>query len=151
MKKSSSRHSAVSDRQALALDEGVAVLLLRFKLEPSLIAGNPYANLQANDVGLLVAISEAGKWNVRKIANELRAPISTISSALDRLETRGLVTRRRESADRRVVYIELTAAGSRLVTRIRHNQVETCRDMLARLNASEREQLIRLVSRLAQG
>jgi DNA-binding MarR family transcriptional regulator len=149
MKRSASRHREVPDRQALALDEGVAVLLRRFKLEPSLIAGSPYANLHANDVGMLVVVHEPGEWNVRRIAKTLGAPISTISSALDRLEKRGLVNRRRECADRRVVHIELTSAGSRLVTKIRRSQVETCRVMLAQLNAREREQLIRLVARLA--
>jgi DNA-binding MarR family transcriptional regulator len=150
MNRSSSRERAVSDRQALALDEGVAVLLRRFKLEPSLIAGSPYANLQASDVGMLVVVREPGEWNVRRIAKTLGAPISTVSSALDRLEGRGLLTRRRESADRRVVHIVLTSAGSRLVTKIRRSQIETCRVMLAQLNAREREQLIRLVARLAR-
>jgi DNA-binding MarR family transcriptional regulator len=150
MKQSASHHREVLDRQALALDEGVAVLLRRFKLEPSLIAGSPYANLQANDVGLLVVVSEPGEWNVRRIAKALGAPISTISSALDRLEGRGLVTRRRESADRRLVHIDLTSAGSRLVRKIRRSQIDTCRVMLAQLDAREREQLIRLVARLAR-
>lgn len=144
-------HSAIPDQQALALDQGVAALLRRFKLEPSLIAGSPYANLQVNDVGLLVAIREPGEWNVRRIAKALGAPISTISSALDRLEKRGLVTRRRESADRRVVQIALTTRGHRLVSKIRASQIDTCRSMLAQLKTGEREQLIRLVAHLAQG
>lgn len=141
----------MSDNQALALDEGIATLLRRFKLEPSLIAGSPYADLHATDVGLLVVLRDSGPWSVRRIAQELGAPISTISSALDRLEKRRLVARRRQTKDRRVVQIELTAAGDRLVRKIRSGQIETCRDMLARLTAAEREQLIRLVGRLARG
>jgi DNA-binding MarR family transcriptional regulator len=133
------------------LDEGVATLLRRFKLEPSMIAGSPYADLHANDVGLLVVLRESGKWSVRRIAQELDAPMSTISSALDRLEKRGLVTRLREAQDRRVVHIALTPAGQRLVKKIRAGQIETCRVMLTRLNRSEREQLIRLVARIAHG
>jgi DNA-binding MarR family transcriptional regulator len=66
------------------------------------------------------------KWNVRRIAQSLSAPISTISSALDRLEKRGLVARRRRPGDRRVVHIELTAAGHRLIAKIRGQQVEVC-------------------------
>jgi DNA-binding MarR family transcriptional regulator len=77
--------------------------------------------------------------------------MSTISSALDRLEKRGLVTRLREAQDRRVVHIALTPAGQRLVKKIRAGQIETCRVMLTRLNRSEREQLIRLVARIAHG
>jgi DNA-binding MarR family transcriptional regulator len=48
------------------------------------------------------------------------------------------------------VTIELTAAGQRLVTKIRLSQVEACRAMLEQLDAGEREQLIHLVARLAQ-
>lgn len=151
MKKRSVDNNSVSDQQALALDEGVAKLLQRFKLEPSIVAGSPYANLHANDVGLLVAIRGPEKWNVRRIAQLLGAPISTISSALDRLEKRGLVARRRRPGDRRVVHIELTAAGQRLVAKIRAQQVAVCRDMLTHLGERDREELIRLVAQLAQG
>jgi hypothetical protein len=83
----------VTDREAVSLDEGVAMLLQKFKLEPSIVAGSPYADLHANDVGLLVMLRQPEKWSVRRIALSLGAPITTISSALDRLESRGLVIR----------------------------------------------------------
>jgi MarR family transcriptional regulator, lower aerobic nicotinate degradation pathway regulator len=140
----------VTDREAMSLDEGVAMLLQKFKLEPSIIAGSPYATLHANDVGLLVMLRQPEKWSVRRIAQTLGAPITTVSSALDRLESRGLVTRGQVAEDRRMVRIELSAAGHRLVTKIRSNQVEVCRSMLALLDPPDRESLIRLVSRLAQ-
>jgi DNA-binding MarR family transcriptional regulator len=49
-----------------------------------------------------------------------------------------------------MVRIELSAAGHRLVTKIRSNQVEVCRSMLALLDPQDRESLIRLVSQLAK-
>src|ERR1700678_1572974 len=149
MKAPSPQINAVSDRQALALDEGVAVLLQRFKLEPSIIAGSPYADLHANDVGLLVMICGPEAWSIRKIAQSLGAPISTISSALDRLEGRGLVARQRRTGDRRLVHVDLTATGHRLVAKIRASQIEVWRAMLTRLGARDREDLIRLVALLA--
>lgn len=149
MKAVSAKNPPVSDLQANAFDAGVATLLQRFKLEPSIVAGSPYADLHANDVGLLVALLQPEKWSVRRIAESLGAPITTISSALDRLESRGLVTRRHVDEDRRIVRIELTAAGHRLVTKIRASQIEVCRTMLARLSARDREDLIRLVTLLA--
>src|SRR5260370_21510374 len=100
MKDASHPRSAVSDRQAIALDEGVATLLQRFKLEPSIVAGSPYANLHANDVGLLAVIRGPEKWNGRRIAQSLGAPISTISSALDRLEKPSSVARPLRRQDR---------------------------------------------------
>jgi DNA-binding MarR family transcriptional regulator len=142
--------SPVTDREAVSLDEGVAMLLQRFKLEPSVIAGSPYADLHANDVGLLVMLRQPEEWSVRRIAQSLGAPISTISSALDRLDKRGLVTRGHIAKDRRMVRIELSATGRRLVTKIRASQVEACRAMLALLDPRDREILIRLVTQLAQ-
>jgi DNA-binding MarR family transcriptional regulator len=149
IKKTFQPRSVVSDRQATALDEGVAILLQRFKLEPSVVAGNPYADLHVNDVGLLVMIRGTEPWSVRKIAQSLGAPISTVSSALDRLEQRGLVVRHRLSGDRRLVHVSLTEVGEGLVAKIRTNQVETCRLMLTRLDGRDREELIRLVALIA--
>ena len=141
----------MNDGQAIALHEAVDKIMRRFKLEPGMLAGSAYADLHVNDVGLLAVLAEAGDWNVRKITQALRAPFSTVSSALDRLEARKLVGRRRRPGDRRVVYIELTGDGIRLADRLRATQVETCRTMLARLPARDRDEFIRLVAQVAQG
>lgn len=138
-----------NDNQAVALHESVDKIMRRFKLEPGMLAGSVYANLHVNDVGLLTVISEPGDWNLKRISDALDAPVTTISSALDRLETRQLVRRRRRPGDRRVVFIELTAAGNRLAVRLRATQIETCRAMLARLPVQDRDQLIRLVAQVA--
>jgi DNA-binding MarR family transcriptional regulator len=145
------RTKPVNDRQAIALHEGVDKIMRRFKLEPGMLAGSVYADLHVNDVGLLAVLAEPGDWNVRKITQALSAPFSTVSSALDRLEARSLVGRRRRPGDRRVVYIELTAAGLRLAAKLRATQIETCRAMLAGLPTSDRDELIRLVAQVAQG
>jgi len=91
----------------------------------------------------------SGTWSVRRIAETLSAPISTISSALDRLERHGLVERRRIPDDRRVVRIKLTARGRRLATRLRDAHIENCREMLAQLHPGEREEFLRLAAQMA--
>lgn len=148
--KSTVRTAPVPDQQARTLQELVTALLVRFKLEPGLLAGSPYADLHANDVGLLVELAGPGEWNVRRVAETLSAPVSTTSSALDRLENRGLIVRKRSPADRRAVYIELTAAGRKLVARLLAAQLEACRAMLSPLNPQEREELIRLTLLMAR-
>src|SRR5262249_29285778 len=151
MKPSSSWSKSVNDSQAIALHQAVDKIMRRFKLEPGMLAGNAYADLHVNDVGLLAILAEPGDWNVRKITQALSAPFSTVSSALDRLEVRKLVGRRRRPGDRRVVYIELTPAGTHLAKKLRTTQIETCRAMLARLSALDRDEFIRLVAQVAQG
>ena len=49
------------------------------------------------------------------------------------------------------MYVELTAIGLRLATKLREVQVENCRLMLLQLAPPEREELLRLVSKIVYG
>jgi DNA-binding MarR family transcriptional regulator len=149
MKKLSSTRGAVEDRQALILHECIGVLMRDFRIEPGLLAGSVYTDLHANDIGLFEVLAAPQPWTVRHIAETLSAPISTISSALDRLEKLGLVKRGRTAADRRVVRIELTTRGHRLANRLRDAHIENCRAMLARLDPEQREEFLRLAAQVA--
>lgn len=139
---------AVPEAQALALHECIALLMREFRLEPGLLAGSVYRNLHANDIGLFEVLAAPGEWTVQRVARALAAPITTISSALDRLERQGLVQRRRIPEDRRVVRLELTARGRRLAARLRDAHVANCRAMLARLEPAEREAFLRMAARM---
>lgn len=141
----------VDDSQAQALTAAIGALMRQFKLEPGLLAGSAYADLHINDVGLLSILAEAGDWTVRGLAQTLGAPDSTISSALDRLEKRDLVARRRRTSDRRVMRVELTPAGQALTERLRAGQMENSRSMLARLSSEDRAHLVRLMAAVARG
>ena len=122
----------------------------RLNVEPGMLVGSAYSDLHVNDVGLLSVLAEPGDWNVRKLTRTLNVPFSTTSSALDRLEARRLVARRRRPGDRRIVYIELTPSGICLAKRLRATQIETCRGMLTRLQDRDRDEFIRLVFLVAQ-
>ncbi|WP_332772083.1 MarR family winged helix-turn-helix transcriptional regulator [Phenylobacterium sp.] len=141
----------VDDSQTRALTAAIGALMRQFKLEPGLLAGSAYADLHINDVGLLNMLAEAGDWTVRGLAQTLDAPDSTVSSALDRLEKRGLVARRRRTSDRRVMRVELTPDGQALTERLRAGQMENSRSMLARLTLEDRAHLVRLMAAVARG
>ena len=145
------RSSPVDDSQAQALTAAVGALMRQFKLEPGLLAGSAYADLHINDVALLSMLAEPSDWTVRGLAQTLGAPDSTVSSALDRLEKRGLVARRRRTSDRRVMRVELTPDGQALTERLRTGQLENSRSMLARLTPEDRAHLVRLMAAVAQG
>ena len=139
----------VEDRQAEAMHACIAALMRNFRIEPGLLAGSVYADLHANDVGLFEILATPERWSVRRIAETLSAPISTISSALDRLERKGLVRRARIAEDRRMVSIELTSRGRKLSMRLRDAHLENCRTMLARLGPDHREEFLRLAAQIA--
>ena len=140
----------VDDGQAHALAALLSLLMRRFKLEPGLLASSAYADLHANDAGLLNVLTEADDWTVRTVAQTLGAADSTISSALDRLEGRGLVARTRLERDKRVMGVRLTDEGTILVTRLREAQLGNSRALLERLTDNDRGQLLRLLAIVAQ-
>ena len=144
-------HFPVEDGQAHTLAALLSVLMRRFKLEPGLLASSAYADLHANDAGLLSVLTEADDWTVRTLAQTLGAADSTVSSALDRLESRNLVTRTRLERDRRVKGVCLTNEGVTLVARLREAQLGNSRALLERLTNEDRGQLLRLLALIAQG
>ena len=148
-KRTSSRHDAVDNQQAVSLHESIALLMRQFRIEPGLLAGSVYADLHANDIGLFEVLAGSGDWSVRRLAQALSAPISTISSALDRLERQKLIRRSRIVDDRRIVRIALTLRGRRLAVRLVDAHIENCRAMLAQLSSDEREQFCRLAAQIA--
>lgn len=52
-----------------------------------------------------------------QLARTLGLAHATVTNVLDRLEARGLIARRRDAGDRRVVLVGLTAAGARCLAR----------------------------------
>ena len=142
------RTKPIEDRQALALHQVISALMREFRLEPGLLAGSAYADLHANDIALFEVLSGPGEWNVRSVAQAISVPITTVSSALDRLERKGLIARYRIPEDRRIVRLSLTAHGRRLAVSLEKTHIDNCRAMLARLGAKDREQFLDLAAKL---
>lgn len=67
---------------------------------------------------------------------------------LDRLEKAGLITRERDTEDRRVVYAQLTDAGLELTDRVAKEHFANEARMLSGLSKAERVQLAGLLAKL---
>ncbi|WP_285580427.1 MarR family winged helix-turn-helix transcriptional regulator [Actinoallomurus iriomotensis] len=106
-------------------------------------------NMAAFDV--LAALRRSGA-PYRRTAGELAqiALVTTggITLRLDRLESAGLVTRERDSDDRRVVFAQLTDKGLDVVNTVAKAHFANEDRMLAGLNEAERRQLGLLLSKL---
>ena len=142
------RIKPIEDHQALVLHQVISGLMREFRLEPGLLAGSVYADLHTNDIALFEVLSGPGDWNVRSVAEAISAPITTVSSALDRLERKGLIARFRIPEDRRVVRLGLTAHGRRLAASLEKAHIDNCRAILARLSAKDRKQFLDLAAKL---
>ncbi|MDX3638816.1 MarR family winged helix-turn-helix transcriptional regulator [Streptomyces sp. MB09-02B] len=89
-----------------------------------------------------------GDLEQREIARISGTSRSSVSSALNTLEDRGLVERRRESDDRRVVRVSLTPAGLALLHKAIAGQTPRETAWTAVLDDDEISQLVSLLGRL---
>ena len=82
------------------------------------------------------------------VARFLAVPNTTISSATDRLVKRGLLDRDRIEKDRRAISLRLSKGGEKLAVALRQVHQDLYRMMLQRLSPNEREQFIRLITKI---
>ncbi len=63
---------------------------------------------------VLGLLEDGHTWTLRTLADALNLETPTLVRTIDSLEQRSLVTRQRDTADRRQVHITLTAAGQQV-------------------------------------
>jgi DNA-binding MarR family transcriptional regulator len=68
----------------------------------------------AAQLNCLLALHEYGPLPPSQIARVIMVKSSTVTGIIDRLETKGLAERLRNSPDRRIVTVQLTEAGKKL-------------------------------------
>jgi DNA-binding MarR family transcriptional regulator len=108
--------------------------------------------LEVTSAQLIVIVNLAGK-ECATSASELCKGISYDAGAmtrmLDRLEAKGLVQRTRSPDDRRLVNLELTAAGQAAYPRLREISMRVLNRSLRDFTAAEAKLLESLLQRLA--
>jgi len=82
-----------------------------------------------------------------KLAEALACDASNVTGLVDRLESRGLVRRHADEADRRVKVLELTRAGIRLRTTVIERMTKPPA-RLERLSPAEQQALVKMLKRL---
>lgn len=101
--------------------------------------------------GVLEALYHLGPLSLGELADKLLVTGGNITYVMDRLESEGLVRRRRNPEDRRVVTAELTEEGLRLVASTFPHYAEFVLARVAHLEPDERCELRRLLKKLGKG
>lgn len=78
----------------------------------------PVAGLTGPQLWAIKVLAESAPIMVSDLARRMYLHPSTVIGILDRLETRGLVTRTRSKEDRRVVTVGLTRSGKGTIKRV---------------------------------
>jgi DNA-binding MarR family transcriptional regulator len=88
-------------------------------------------------ISALAAISRLSNPTLRELAEAEGITSPSASSQVDALEGKGLVVRRVDRLDRRVVHLQLTPAGERLLNRSRTERTAWLARRLRRLSPDE--------------
>jgi len=88
---------------------------------------------------------------ILEIASRTITVVPGITGLIDRLEQAGLVTRKRCSEDRRVIFVELTALGGEAVARLDQPVKDLQQQVMGGLSAPELRELNRLLEKLRAG
>ncbi len=99
----------------------------------------------------LELLQREGALPARRLAERLGLDNSTVTRTVDVLVRDGLLVRKRdEQRDRRRVFVSLTAQGEALAAKLQACADEYCGRVLAKIPASQREDLLRSLRLLAE-
>ena len=126
------------DDFAAAVDDALRpVLLLAARASARATQRVSTSQLQA-----LLVLQERGPMNLTSLADELGAIPSSATRLCDRLVAADLITREPGSADRREVFLHLTASGRRIVRQVRDLRREGLREAIDACTPRERRELL---------
>jgi MarR family transcriptional regulator, 2-MHQ and catechol-resistance regulon repressor len=139
--------------QSLKGGSGVHVFLVLWKAARAVetYAENSITELElcGSDFAVLEALLHKGPLPINEIGKKVLLTSGSITVAVDRLESKGLVERRASGTDRRARIVHLTKAGRELITRVYADHASDMERLAAAsLNRAERETLIRLLKKI---
>jgi len=139
--------------ESLTGGSGVHVFLVLWKAARALeaYAEKSVSKLEmcGSDFAVLEALLHKGPLPVNEIGRKVLLTSGSITVAVDRLETKGLVERRASGSDRRTRIVHLTKEGGKLITRaFAEHAADMERLASASLTRAERETLIRLSKKI---
>jgi DNA-binding MarR family transcriptional regulator len=105
--------------------------------------------LHPRDFGLLNVLQHETRASQLELGRILGIDPSSMVGLLDDLEARGLVERHRNPVDRRAYQLRLTDDGTAMLERGRRIAGRLQRELLAGLDPAEREELVRLLAKVA--
>jgi DNA-binding MarR family transcriptional regulator len=129
----------------------VAFLLSRLGYQTSQAMGRALGelDLELREFGLLRLLAGSHGSSQRALGAMLQITPNRMVALVDGLESKGLIERRTHPEDRRAYTVTLTDAGSAALGRAIEAAIGVEREICAPLEATEREQLLSLLRKLA--
>ncbi|MFA5168427.1 MAG: MarR family transcriptional regulator [Candidatus Omnitrophota bacterium] len=101
-------------------------------------------------VWVLRHLSRQRECSMRELADFMKTGLSSVTGMVDRLVKQGLVNRRRTERDRRLVFVDITAKGRKILREILSQRRETTLNLFESLTAEERSTYLCIVEKLVK-
>jgi MarR family 2-MHQ and catechol resistance regulon transcriptional repressor len=101
-----------------------------------------------SDFAILEALLHKGPQAVKELGRRIDLTSGSMTTAIDRLETRGLVTRADHATDRRAWVIHLTPEGRALISKVFAGHEDAMERAMRGLSKADRATLTDLLKRL---
>jgi MarR family transcriptional regulator, 2-MHQ and catechol-resistance regulon repressor len=135
-----------------AKSDGTHVFLIVWKAYRALLADAEVSiertNLCDSDFRVLEALLHKGPLPVNIIGQMVELTTGSITTAIDRLESKWLVVRKHHSTDRRIRIVELTSKGRQLIEKAFAQHEIDMEKAVSNLSRAERGMLVDLLKRL---
>lgn len=103
--------------------------------------------MKTSDFTVLEALYHKGRQTVKQISDAVLINTGSITYVIDKLEAKYLLERSNCKEDRRVVYIQLTEQGKKVMDEIFPKHQKVIEEVFSGLTAEEKETLIDLLKR----
>lgn len=136
---------------AYVLDEHVGHILRRAQQRHTMIFSERMpGDITPTQFAALARLDQWGPCSQNHLGRLAAIDVATIKGVIDRLRERGLVTTRQDLADRRRSVLELTEEGRSFLATAYVAAHKVTEQTLETLSAREREQFLKLLSRISQ-
>jgi len=103
-----------------------------------------------SDFGVLEALLHKGPLAIKDLGAKVLLTSGSITTAIDRLERRGLVERGNDENDRRSCIVRLTPVGRQMIRKAFADHKIAMEEVVSGLSAEDRGRLVDLLRRLGQ-
>jgi len=137
-------------RTGVRLDEDAYIALVRTvqALSQPFVELFKTHRLSGAQYNVLRIVRRAGADGIltRRIGEQLLTPVPDVTRLVDRLEMAKLVSRRRCTEDRRVIWIKITSAGRKLLSRVEVETLAVHERQFAHMSKTKLKQLVGLLN-----
>jgi len=101
-------------------------------------------------VWVLRRLTQQRECTMCELADFMKMGLSSVTGMVDRLVNQGLVNRRRTEKDRRIVFVDITVKGRKILREIMEQHRNTTLNLFESLTAEERSFYLSILEKLVK-